>query len=64
MKITLELEDRIVTVEDNQGLYVDDILYLFKDAIVALGYHYISIEDSIIELAEQIKLTREDNINE
>ena len=38
MKITLELEKKIVTIESD-GIDIHDAIELMKDALLAIGFH-------------------------
>jgi len=60
LKIYLKSEDRTVYVKSDEAITSDDALYLFKDAMVALGYHPDSVKDSIIFLAEDLEICDEE----
>jgi len=56
LKIYLKLEDRTVCIKSDSAITVDDALYLYKDALVALGYHSDSVKESIINLADEYQI--------
>jgi len=60
LKIYLKSEDRTVYVKDDSALTTDDALYLFKDAMVALGYHPDAVKESIRLLAEEYEIFEEE----
>ena len=47
MKVQIELYDEIITYETADGQGVNSMLQIFKNMMLALGYHNDSVTDAI-----------------
>lgn len=49
MKITFEVEDVVATIEDKDGVTLDDALNLFEQALLGVGFKFNGYLDVITE---------------
>jgi len=44
MKLTFQVEDRIVTIESSKSIDIQDAIELIKSALLAVGFHPDNID--------------------
>ena len=63
MKITLESEYMTVTIEDkktDEGIH--DLMELFKNGALALGYHPNSVDAGFLGMAEDVEVNEFEDV--
>jgi hypothetical protein len=59
MKLTLESEFSSVTIENKSAVVLSDVFEMFKGAVLAHQFQPETLDDLILELAEEIEIRKE-----
>ena len=54
MKITIELEGQIITIEDPEATTIDDCFQLTKQAFLGIGFHPDNVKEYFEFLNDEI----------